>query len=54
MGEHDGLHPVVQLEFGEDPADVGLHGGLGQHESVRDLRVRVAGRDLDQHLAFGG
>ena len=37
--EHHRLYAVAQVELGEDPPDVGLHGGLGDHEPVGDLGV---------------
>jgi hypothetical protein len=52
VGEHDGLHPIVELELGEDTADVGLHGRFGEDESFGDLRVGVSGGDLDEYFAL--
>src|SRR5215469_10610379 len=52
VGVDDGLDPVTQAEFGQDAADVGLDGCLGQEEPLGDLGVGVAGGDLDEDLAF--
>ena len=44
----------MELELGEDPADVGCDGRFGEYESVGDLRVGIAGGDLDEYLALSG
>jgi hypothetical protein len=54
VGVHDGLDAIAQVELAEHPADVGFHGGLGQHEPGGDLGVGQAGRDLGEDLAFPG
>ena len=45
-----GLDPVAQPELAQDRRDVRLHRRLGQHEALRDLRVREGERDQPQHL----
>src|SRR6188472_3853603 len=39
VGEHHDLDAIAQVELGQDPTDVGLHGRLGEHELLGDLRV---------------
>ena len=52
VGEDHRVHAVAQLQFGQHPADVGLHGRLGQEELRADLAVREALRDREQDLAL--
>jgi hypothetical protein len=55
VGEDDGLDAVAQAQFGQDPADMDLHGALGQEQAGRDLAVGQAGGDAaeDVLLAVG-
>ena len=46
VGEDHDLHAVAQAELGEDAADVGLDGRLGEHELRGDLGVRASAREL--------
>ena len=39
VGEDDGLDAVVEVELGEDVADVGLDGGSAEEEFVGDVGV---------------
>jgi len=39
VGEDDGLDAVSEVELGEDPADVGFDGALGDVEAGGDLVV---------------
>jgi hypothetical protein len=39
VGEDDGLDPVTQAEFRENPGDMSLHGGIGEHEPPGDVAV---------------
>ena len=43
---------LVQAEFGEDAADVLLHGALGDKDPASDARVGCALGHQDQYLAF--
>jgi hypothetical protein len=52
VGEHDGLDAVAEVEFGEDPVDVRLHGGLGGDEVPGDLGVGESVRDQAQDFRF--
>src|SRR5262245_35359901 len=51
---HGGLHPVLDLELGEDVRDVVLHGLDADEELLRDLGVLLALRQQAQdfRLAF--
>src|SRR3984885_15709867 len=48
----DELRPVPQAGLAEDVVDVGLHRGLGHDQGGGDLRVRLPGRDVHEHLAL--
>jgi hypothetical protein len=50
--EDDGLDAVAEVELGEDPTDVGLHGGLRDDELGGDLLVGEAPRHEQQHLVL--
>jgi hypothetical protein len=39
VGEYDGLDAIAEVEFGEDPVDVGLDGGRFDDELLGDLGV---------------
>ena len=43
VGVDDGLDSIAQPQFVEHPADVRLHGGLGEHQPGGDLGVRQPG-----------
>jgi hypothetical protein len=45
VGQHDRLDAVAQVQLGQDPRDVGLHGRLAEEEALRDLAVRHATGD---------
>jgi hypothetical protein len=51
-GEDGGLDAVLQAEFGEDPADVGLDGLLTDGQVSGDLPVAVTAGDQPEHVAF--
>jgi enoyl-CoA hydratase/carnithine racemase len=53
-GEDRGLDPVLEAEFGEDAADVGLDRLLADRQVLGDLTVAVAAGDQPEHLAFAG
>ena len=44
------LDAVAQAELGQDPADVNLHGALGQEQAGRDLAVGHARRDAGEDV----
>jgi hypothetical protein len=45
VGEHDGLDPITQTEFGDYPADVDLHGACGQVQTGGDFAIGHAHGD---------
>ena len=45
VGEDHRLDPVAQAELGQDPADMRLHGGLGDEQPAGDLGVGQAAGD---------
>src|ERR1700730_13976550 len=49
---YDGLHPVAEVELGEDMADVDLDRALGQEKLGSDLAVGPAPREQPEHVAF--
>src|SRR5262249_61467421 len=51
-GEGGCLHAVLQSEFGEDAADVGLDGLLADHQVPGDLPVALTTGDQPEYLAF--
>ena len=51
-GEDRCLDAVLQAEFGEDAADVGLDGLLADLQIPGDLPVAVTAGDQLQYLAF--
>src|ERR1700677_621655 len=51
-GEDRCLDAVLQAEFGEDAADVGLDGLLADCQVPGDLPVAVAAGDEPQYVAF--
>ena len=52
VGEDDDLHPVAEVEFGEDPPDVYFHGAFHHSQSLGDLGVGAAAGHLGEDLAF--
>jgi hypothetical protein len=46
------LDAVLQAEFGEDAADVGLDGLFADHEVPGDLPVAVSAGDQPEYVAF--
>jgi len=50
-GEDRRLDAVLQAEFGEDAADVGLDGLLADRQVPGDLPVAVAAGDQPEHVA---
>src|ERR1022692_2907736 len=50
IGEHDRLDAVAQAQLGEYPADMDLHGALGQVQRGRDLAVGHASRDAGEDV----
>jgi hypothetical protein len=53
-GEDSHLDAVLQVQLGEDVADVGLDGLLADRQFATDLPVAVTARDQMQDLAFTG
>jgi hypothetical protein len=51
-GEDRRLNAVLQAEFGEDAADVGLDGLLADRQVPGDLPVAVAAGDELEYFAF--
>jgi hypothetical protein len=51
-GEDRGLDAVLQAEFGEDAADVGLDGLLADGQVLGDLPVAVTAGDQLEYFAF--
>jgi hypothetical protein len=51
-GEDRRLDAVLQAEFGEDAADVGLDGLLADRQVPGDLPVAVTAGDQPEYLAF--
>ena len=51
-GEDRRLEAVLQAEFGEDAADVGLDGLLADRQIPGDLPVAVTSGDQPQYFAF--
>jgi hypothetical protein len=51
-GEDRGLDPVLQIEFGEDAADVSLDGLLANYQFASNLAVAVPAGDEVENLAF--
>ena len=51
-GEDRGLDAVLQIELGEDAADVGLDGLLADYQLAGDLAVAVPAGDEVEDLAF--
>jgi hypothetical protein len=52
VGQDDRLDAVAQAQLGQDAADMGLHGRLGDEQPLGDLRVGQPGGDVDKDLAF--
>src|SRR5262245_16664227 len=52
VGEDHRLDAVAGADLGEYPADVGLHGRLGQDEAFGDLAVGPAVADGHEDLSF--
>src|SRR5450755_5196248 len=42
VGEHNRLRAIAEVQLGQDPADMGLVGLLGDDQSVTDLGVGEA------------
>ena len=51
-GEDRRLDAVLQAEFGEDAADVGLDGLLADRQVPGDLPVAVSAGDEPEYVAF--
>jgi len=51
-GEDRCLDAVLQAEFGEDAADVGLDGLLADRQVAGDLPVAVTAGDQPEYFAF--
>ena len=51
-GEDRGLDAVLEAEFGEDAADVGLDRLLADRQVPGDLPVAVTAGDQPEHIAF--
>ena len=54
VGEDDRLDAVAEFQFGQDPAEVGFHGGFGEHEAGGDFLIGSSRGDLAEHLQFPG
>jgi hypothetical protein len=54
VGVDHGVDAVAQVEFGQDPGDVGLDGFVSDVEVATDLDVAVAGGNEQQHLVLPG
>jgi hypothetical protein len=52
QGEDRGLDPVLQAQFGEDAADVGLDRLLADRQVPSDLPVAVTEGDQLEYVAF--
>jgi hypothetical protein len=52
VGEGDELDSVLECEFCQDAADVGLHGGLAEHQRRGDLGVSQSFRGQEKYVAF--
>lgn len=52
QGEDGRLDTVLQMELGEDSADVGLDRLLADRQFPADLPVAATERDEVQHFAF--
>lgn len=52
VGEEGGLDPVGEPELAEDPAEVGLHGGLAEVQPPGDVGVGEPVGECPQDLAF--
>jgi hypothetical protein len=52
IGKDDRLDAVAQAQLGQDAADMGLHGRLGDEQAPGDLRVGQPGGHLDEDLTF--
>ena len=52
VGEGNELDPVLELEFCQDAAHVGLHGGLAEHQGRGDLGVSQAFGGQEKYVAF--
>src|ERR1700733_954251 len=50
VGEYHGLNAIAQAELGEYPADVDLHGALGQVQAGRDFAVGHARGDMGEDV----
>ncbi|PRY21941.1 hypothetical protein CLV70_1186 [Pseudosporangium ferrugineum] len=54
VGQHDSLHPVAEVELGENARDVRLHGLQRDRQLLGDLGVGEAAGHQPQHLEFAG
>src|SRR5260370_13435345 len=54
VGIADGLGAIAGARLGEDPVDVGFHGGVADVKALRDLGVAEAGREPVEHFGFAG
>ena len=46
------MHPVPQMQLGEDAGHVGLDGGLAEEEPLGDLGVGQAAGDQPEHFGL--
>ena len=54
VGVADGLGAVAGAGLGEDPVDVGFHGGVADEELLGDLGVAEAGGEQGEDFGFAG
>src|SRR5688572_11020431 len=54
VGQHDGLGAVADLEFLQEPGDMGFDGGVADEQLPSDLGVREAGGDEAEDVHFAG
>ena len=47
--DHRGVGSIIGAQLGEDGLDSALDGLLGDRKLIRNLLVRIAGRDQSQH-----
>lgn len=54
VGQYDGLDPIAELEFGEEPGDVGLDRRLAEGQLRRKFGVAQAAGEQPQDVEFPG